>query len=374
MGQTDNEHPFKDTDRHAGEGGHRIDGPAECWTPNTTLVRQRKAVGIDSQPAGFWSQATCASGRLKASRARPPLARLQGRSKTYKNTVTRWYVQSPPVLLLITLTPSSLHMRCTEFTHPEPPAPLDEGSGAAKPTWCVKYLGAAGSARPQTGHGADIVGGWRWAGADLQGLQPFGRGTLAPAVWIWGRGMLPFSNWAWHRGTLGCGGGGGVGGLVRIFATTPDGAERNVGIERQREGCVGDWAMRWELLISQKVTGHNLDTWTDTWRILFSQLGLFGGDEGNDEKRSPKPMTKIPHHSCPGELCLVWLCPAPSQKDIKVGWGKRKAGRWGGRFVRPTCSGVRTTCNRAEAHAGLRGWARWGSHQPRAGAPSVAMN
>lgn len=209
VGQIDNEHPFKDTDRHAGEGGHRIDGPAECWTPNTTLVRQRKAVGIDSQPAGFWSQATCASGRLRASRARPPLARPQGRSKTYKNTVTRWYVQSPPVLLLITLTPSSLHMRCTEFTHPEPPAPLDEGSGAAKPTWCVKYLGAAGSARPQTGHGADIVGGWRWAGADLQGLQPFGRGTLAPAVWIWGRGMLPFFQLGLAPGDLGLWGRGG---------------------------------------------------------------------------------------------------------------------------------------------------------------------
>lgn len=66
----------------------------------------------------------------------------------------------------------------------------------------------------------------------------------------------------------------------------------------------------------------------DTWRILFWRRR-----RKTTRKRSPKPMTKIPHRSCPSELCLVWPCPAPSQ-DIKVGWRERKAGRWGGP-VRP---------------------------------------
>lgn len=38
-------------DRHAaGESGNRNDGPAERWTPNTTLVRVGEAVGFDCHP------------------------------------------------------------------------------------------------------------------------------------------------------------------------------------------------------------------------------------------------------------------------------------------------------------------------------------
>lgn len=269
-------------------------------------------------------------------------------------------------------------MRCTEFTHPEPPAPLDEGSGAAKPTWCVKYLGAAGSARPQTGHGADIVGGWRWAGADLQGLQPFGRGTLAPAVWIWGRGMLPFFQLGLAPGDLGLWGrGGGLGrgaGIGENICDNPRRSRAKCG-HRTTEG-----GMCWRLGDAVGAADFTKGDWSqlghlDTWRILFSQLGLFGGDEGNDEKRSPKPMTKIPHHSCPGELCLVFGSAPPLPKKISRwdgGSGKREGGEAGSSGPRAPESGPLATVRKhmPDCEGGPGGVPT----KPRAGAPSVAMN
>lgn len=80
-------------------------------------------------------------------------------------------------------------------------------------------------------------------------------------------------------------------------------------------------------------------------------------------------MTKF--HIALARVSYASFGPAPPLPKISRwdgGSGKREGGE--GWFVRPTCSGVRTTCNRAEAHAGLRGW---GSHEPLAGAPPVAM-
>lgn len=70
-------------DRHAaGESGNRNDGPAERWTPNTTLVREGEAVGFDCHPVARVGERgnMCVGTAPRIST--PPLPGLQGRSKT----------------------------------------------------------------------------------------------------------------------------------------------------------------------------------------------------------------------------------------------------------------------------------------------------